>query len=97
MREEANLSFPSKLTSYIASGRPVLFHGRADSSPARFLRQNGAAFFCFRPGVSAIRETIARALGDDATYARTAHAARELLDTHLSADTLRQSFARFCA
>jgi hypothetical protein len=97
MREEANLSFPSKLTSYIAAGRPVLFHGRADSSPARFLRQNGAAFFCFRPGVSAIKETIARALSDDDTYARTAHAARELLETQLSADALRHSFARFCA
>ncbi len=96
MREEANLSFPSKLTSYIAAGRPVLFHGRADSSPARFLRQNGAAFFCFRPGVAAIKETITRALGDAATYARTAQAARTLLQTHLSADALRNSFARFC-
>lgn len=97
MREEANLSFPSKLTSYIAAGRPVLFHGRADSSPARFLRQKGAAYFCFRPGVSAIKETIDRALGDDATYARTARAARGLLEAYLSAEALRQSFARFCA
>jgi hypothetical protein len=97
MREEANLSFPSKLTSYIAAGRPVLFHGRADSSPARFLRQNGAAFFCFRPSVAAVKETIVRAVSDDDTYARTARAARSLLETYLSADALRQSFARFCA
>ena len=34
-------SFPSKLTDYLTSGRPVLFHGPKDSSAIRYAQANG--------------------------------------------------------
>lgn len=43
---EARLSFPSKLTTYLASGKAVLFHGPAYSSPSRFLAKWDAAAQC---------------------------------------------------
>jgi hypothetical protein len=44
---EARLSFPSKLTTYLASGRPVFFHGPPYASPARFLEEHGAGACCY--------------------------------------------------
>jgi len=45
-REEATLSFPSKLITYLAAGRPVMFHGPNYASPARYLEANKAGLCC---------------------------------------------------
>lgn len=44
--EEAKLSFPSKLTTYFAAGRPVFFHGPEYASPAIFLKKHNAGVLC---------------------------------------------------
>ena len=95
MRETSNLSFPSKLVTYFASGRPVVFHGRADSSPGRFLRENAAAFFCFRPGKDAIRNTLERSLMRPADYAEISANGRALVDSKFSFEALKASFSDF--
>ncbi|MCO5084583.1 MAG: hypothetical protein M9955_23360 [Rhizobiaceae bacterium] len=95
MRETANLSFPSKLITYFASGRPVVFHGRADSSPGRFLRENAAAFFCFRPGKDAIRNTLERSLIRHDDYAEVSANGRALVESRFSFEALRASFSDF--
>jgi glycosyltransferase involved in cell wall biosynthesis len=46
-REEATLSFPSKLITYLAAGRPILFHGPEYASPARYLEENKAGLCCY--------------------------------------------------
>ena len=38
------LSFPSKLSTYLKTGVPVLFHGPEYASPRIFLEQNDAAY-----------------------------------------------------
>ncbi len=43
-REVAKTSFPAKLTTYLATGVPVLFYGPSYSSPYKFLERNRAAF-----------------------------------------------------
>ncbi|GBG08021.1 putative glycosyl transferase, partial [Paenibacillus agaridevorans] len=42
----ARLSFPSKLTSYLKTKRPVLMHAPSYSSPTRFIRENNAGYVC---------------------------------------------------
>ena len=44
--EEARLSFPSKLITYLAAGRPILFHGPSYASPGRYLDENNAGVCC---------------------------------------------------
>lgn len=46
MEAVTRYSFPSKLTTYLASGRPVLFHGPADSSVWEFLNGTERCGFC---------------------------------------------------
>lgn len=45
-RTEARLSFPSKLTTYLAAGKAVLFHGPDYSSPSQFLSKWDAGAQC---------------------------------------------------
>jgi hypothetical protein len=45
-REEASLSFPSKLSTYLKVGKPVLFHGPDYSSPGIFLKKYNAGYIC---------------------------------------------------
>lgn len=97
MREEADLSFPLKLAAYLAAGRPVLFHGRADSGPGRFLRRDEAAFFCFRPDTDALKHALLRALARPEVYERMACNGRALFDRFLSADALKTAFDTFMA
>ncbi len=40
------LSFPSKLSAYVAAGRPVLYHGPAGSTPTRFLARYPVGVCC---------------------------------------------------
>ncbi len=43
---EAETSFPSKLTTYLAVNRPILMHAPEYSSPYSFLKKYNAALFC---------------------------------------------------
>jgi hypothetical protein len=56
-------SFPAKLTSYLAVGRPVLVHAPADSALAEFCRANpvGAVVDSLevQPIVDALRDMVA--------------------------------------
>jgi glycosyltransferase involved in cell wall biosynthesis len=45
--QEARLSFPSKLVSYMAANKPIFFHGPAYASPARFLEREKAGYCCY--------------------------------------------------
>ena len=44
LAEVAKYSFPSKIPTYLAAGRPILFHGPTYASPARYLEATGAGF-----------------------------------------------------
>ncbi|MFB0490858.1 hypothetical protein ABIE45_003444 [Methylobacterium sp. OAE515] len=46
MEEVSRLSFPSKIVIYLASGRPILFHGPEYSSPISYISQNGVGLCC---------------------------------------------------
>jgi len=45
-KEEKQTSFPGKLVTYLAAGRPIFFHGPAYSSAATFLKQHQAGMVC---------------------------------------------------
>jgi glycosyltransferase involved in cell wall biosynthesis len=50
--------FPSKLSSYLAAGLPVLFHGPSDSSVARFFKDYPVGLCCHEPGPDAVAGVI---------------------------------------
>ena len=94
-REETRLCFPSKLTSYLAAGRPVLFHGRSDASPARFLRQGAGGFFCFRPDTDSLRGAITAALAEPDVALERARNGQALFQRDLTEVRLAEAIREF--
>ena len=93
--EEARLSFPSKLTSYLAAGRPVFFHGPEYASPARFLRENQAAFLCHSLEPRQVVGQLAHILTDRDAYASATRHGRAAFDRYLTTASMKASFYEF--
>ncbi|WP_458425195.1 glycosyltransferase family protein [Methylorubrum extorquens] len=74
MEEVSRLSFPSKIVIYLASGRPILFHGPDYSSPSPYIIDNNVGVCCdsLSPDkiVSAVNEFL-----DQAAYSKFASSA----------------------
>jgi glycosyltransferase involved in cell wall biosynthesis len=92
---EARLCFPSKLTTYLAAGRPVLFHGPAYASPSRFLEENKAGVCCNSLDLPALLGHLHQLLCDHQLYEQTARNGRHALELHLSLPRMRESFFSF--
>jgi glycosyltransferase involved in cell wall biosynthesis len=93
--EDATLCFPSKLTTYLAAGRPALFYGPEYSSPAKFLSQHNAGFLCLQPNNRLLADSIASALSDPDRYRSVAANGRSAFDKYLSRTALTASVRRF--
>jgi glycosyltransferase involved in cell wall biosynthesis len=63
------LSFPNKLPTYLASGRPVLFHGPEDSSPAYFFKKYPVGLCCHSLDEASIIECLQKFATDREFYA----------------------------
>ncbi len=95
LETEMSLSFPSKLTTYLAAGRPVFFHGPENSAPAIFLTKNKSGYICSSNSYSAIRDALSVLVNDRELYLNLTHSGRVAFDTYLTLSTLRKQFATF--
>lgn len=59
---ESKTSFPSKLVSYFASGKPVLCHAPEYASPTKYIRANDAGFVCSKNEQASIIQAIEKAI-----------------------------------
>lgn len=91
---ESRLSFPSKLTSYLATGRPVLFHGPTYSSPSRFLHENDAAIQCNNLNQKALIETLTTLVGDANLYEKLAANGNAAFHAHLTEERTQAQFLK---
>lgn len=96
-KEEASLSFPSKLTTYLAAGRPVFFHGPEYASPARFLKQHDAGALCHDLARTSIYNELDKLASDPIRYKRLAENGSKAFHEHLTLSTMRKNFAEFLA
>lgn len=92
---EARLSFPSKLTTYYASGRPVLFHGPAYASPAKFIEETGSGVCCYSLRNEDIITSILHISENPARYKDLTRNGREAFLRYLTSGTLKQHFMEF--
>lgn len=90
---EARLCFPSKLTTYLAAGRPVLFHGPDYSSPARLLKRYNAGVYAHSLQPDEIIHAIQNLIEDTSLYTKLAPNGRRAFDENLTLDVYRQRFA----
>lgn len=92
---QARLSFPAKLTTYLASGRPVLFHGPDYAEPANFLQENGAGLVCSSKRKSKLIEALTRLTSDPDLYSTLTENGRAAFEQYLTLSCLRKQFAEF--
>jgi len=88
------LSFPSKLTTYLATGRPMLLHAPPTGSLVPFNERYGFARAC----TSLDREALVQALQDmldPAIAAASVAGGRKALAEEFTREHFRESFARF--
>lgn len=96
MAEVARLSFPSKLPTFFAAGRPILFHGPGYSSPAGYIRRTeGTGLVVDEPGPGPVAAAIARVAEDPAVYARLAEGAQAAFLADFTLEAQRAAVRRF--
>ncbi len=92
---ESSLSFPSKLTTYLASGRPILFHGPKYASPAIFLEKNECGLCCYSLEPAEISANITLLISDQNLYKNITKNGYIAFNKYLTLNTLKENFLKF--
>jgi colanic acid biosynthesis glycosyl transferase WcaI len=93
----ADMSLPSKLTSYFAAGRPVVAACSAESETAREIQQAGAGYVVGSGEPAALRDMLVSLKANPSIAARLAETARRYAETTLSAETILAEYEEFVA
>ncbi len=94
-RAFSELSFPSKLTTYLAAGQPVLLHAPKHASLPAFFERHPFGLACTELDATALTSVLRRLVLDDVVRAKSIVAAREALEQEFSAAHFRKQFATF--
>ncbi len=93
--EEARLSFPGKLATYFAAGRPVLVHAPDYASPARYVSQHRAGRCCDTLEPKGILDALRGLLDDTSAYAEAARNGRAAFERDFTLATMSARFQEF--
>lgn len=88
--EAARLSFPTKLSTYLAAGLPILYHGPEQSPVVNFLRDYQVGITCHSLEASEILSKLIHLKDNLINYKKAAHTA---LENQLNAENFRQQTA----
>jgi glycosyltransferase involved in cell wall biosynthesis len=95
MEEVARLSFPSKIPTYLAAGRPILFHGPGYASPAHYLRDRGAGLVCRTGEPAAVYDGLRHLVEDTDLYAQLAMASQAAFLADFTLKSMKKSVRSF--
>lgn len=93
--EESSNSFPSKLVTYFASGRPVFCHAPSYASPAKYIKVNDAGFLCESLDTSVIISQLEKAVQDSEAYGRFAANGHSCFMKDFTLERMKESFLAF--
>jgi hypothetical protein len=92
--EFARLAFPTKLSTFLAAGRPVLVHGPDVAAPVPFCRKQGFGVACTSMDAMALKDVIAE-LMTPGTYEVLQGNVRRTCIEHFSRAVMKRQFAQF--
>jgi glycosyltransferase involved in cell wall biosynthesis len=95
-RVEARLSFPSKLSSYAASGGAIFVHAPAYASPTLFHEEYPVGICCSSLDSNDITAALTRLAEDEPLRRRAAAARTAALEQELGLPVMLRRFAEFC-
>lgn len=87
----ARLSFPSKLTSYLRTKRPVLIHAPEYASPNRFIKQYKAGYVCETLSPPEISNLLEEIISDEERTQIGVSGFKAFIE-HLTFKTMKSSF-----
>lgn len=85
--------FPDKMGTYITAGAPVLFHGPADSTPARFLERYPVGISCHSLQTEEIAQSLKQLLPENLESETTALARKQAVKEELHPEKFLQRIA----
>lgn len=94
-RAFAELSFPSKLTTYLAARVPILLHAPPNASLPAFFARYPFGAYCDALDVDQLAVLLVNLCSDQGLQASACDAARRALDDEFSVARFRSSFADF--
>lgn len=94
-KEECSTSFPSKLSTYLAAGRLVLFHGPDYASPSKFLERYDAGVLCNQPGRDNLKNCLLDIMQNPQKYSHILKNAEIAFDKYLTTDYMKEQFSKF--
>lgn len=92
-RPAVEMCFPNKVSTYLAAGRPILFHGPQRSTPARFLERHAVGIACHSLEPDEIGAALHRAATDASFHATAAREIPSVLREELGLHVFRRRFA----
>lgn len=92
-RPGVELSFPNKVSLYLAAGRPILYHGPDRATPTRFLEQWPVGVRCHSLEPRPLVDALTTAATDEEFHARAAAAIPRVLREELGLHVFRRRFA----
>lgn len=90
----SKLSFPSKLSSYLAIKKPVFFHGPIESSPGLFIDEHEAGFVCNSMDYKKIAEYLSEVIGNQEGLIKKAENGYKAFEAYLTTDQMKKSFLK---
>lgn len=94
-RTEATTSFPSKLATYLMTGKPIVFHGPEYTSPAKFITEHNCAICCPAFEHPVVMLAFRTALYDELGMKVQRENAQKVISTYLSQEYLNKQFQDF--
>lgn len=93
--EESSNSFPSKLVTYFAAGRPVFCHAPAYASPAKYVKANKAGFLCESLDTGTIVKQLENAVANTSDYASFAANGHACFMRDFTLERMKECFFNF--
>jgi glycosyltransferase involved in cell wall biosynthesis len=97
LEEVARTSFPSKLVTYLASGRPIFYHGPKYGSPAIFIEKYKVGAACYSLDPEDINFCLSRLLENRDVYELMSRNSIEVFNSYFTDDILKQNTFKFIA
>jgi hypothetical protein len=92
-RNLAELSFPTKLTTYLATGRPILLHAPEYASLAQYHELQPLGLHCGSTEPQAINKILERLISEPGLYTKAASDGRCAYERDFTEQRFRRSFA----
>ena len=94
-KEESSSSFPSKLVTYFAAGRPVFCHAPAYASPAKYIKQHKAGYLCESLDPTAVLKYLEQAITDTELYREMASNGTSCFMRDFTLERMKETFMQF--